>query len=286
MTPPPDPDLPPPGQRPMRGDEAELFVRLNQRLEREVARNVNTSRANVEDACTFAWEQLHRYQPDRGTVWGYLKVTALREAVRLDRIDRAHLSLDKLSPDGATRVETLPAQFVDHERVELLDLAAEAVKSLPQREGLVLFARAVGYSVEETAAMIGSGPKTVQRLHRRARQRLDEREAAEHAEELGRLPEAPLVSHAKQLQSRPPRYLRDALGRVPQNKDSPHRRLTWLRGAIAIERYRLTENVDDERSALGRRPPPEDPRRERWDAANRVVEGVCEQLGHDLGPER
>jgi hypothetical protein len=54
---------------------------------------VNTSEANVEEACAIAWAILLRGQPDReGNVFGWLHTTATREAVRLDRADRRHLA--------------------------------------------------------------------------------------------------------------------------------------------------------------------------------------------------
>ncbi len=50
---------------PLRGDEAALFQALQPRLLRAVRAAVNTSQANVEQACAITWAILLRRQPDR-----------------------------------------------------------------------------------------------------------------------------------------------------------------------------------------------------------------------------
>ena len=70
--------------------------------------------------------------------------------------------------------------------------------------------------------------------------------------------------------------------RSAKQKDTPAGRLAWLRGAIAIERYRLTYGIDDDRSALGRPPATSDPRRPLYDAALAAIGRAREQLGLDL----
>jgi hypothetical protein len=51
--------------KPPRGDEARLFEQFNDELMRKVARNVQTSREVIEDACAIAWSQFLSHQPDR-----------------------------------------------------------------------------------------------------------------------------------------------------------------------------------------------------------------------------
>jgi DNA-directed RNA polymerase specialized sigma24 family protein len=75
---------------PRRGDEAELYAQLQARLTKIVARQVRTSTANVEDACSFAWLQMLRYQPARETVLAWLVRVGTREAIKLDRRARHH----------------------------------------------------------------------------------------------------------------------------------------------------------------------------------------------------
>ncbi len=83
---------------PRHGDEAELYAQLATRLTKIVARQVRTSSANIEDACSFAWLQMLRYQPARETVLAWLIRVGTREAIRLDR-----------QPDAARWPQILPA---------------------------------------------------------------------------------------------------------------------------------------------------------------------------------
>jgi DNA-directed RNA polymerase specialized sigma24 family protein len=71
-----------------RGDEAELYLLHHDRLVRAVARTVNAPAALVEDACQTAWLILLRRQPDRDTVFGWLRTVAVHEAYRLSRDER------------------------------------------------------------------------------------------------------------------------------------------------------------------------------------------------------
>ena len=78
-------------QRTLQGDDAQLFSVFHAELQRTVRRVVNTSAANIEDACADAWLALLRYDPERRpSIRGWLVVVAIREAVRRDRLDRRH----------------------------------------------------------------------------------------------------------------------------------------------------------------------------------------------------
>lgn len=66
-----------------RGDEAELFERHAERLLRVVRRAIGGRRHVAEDACSFAWLQLLRTQPERGSIFPWLCVVAINEARRL-----------------------------------------------------------------------------------------------------------------------------------------------------------------------------------------------------------
>jgi DNA-directed RNA polymerase specialized sigma24 family protein len=68
-----------------RGDEPELFRRHHGRLLRLVARDTGAPPALAEDACSFAWLQLLRDQPERERIVGWLRVVARHEALRLQR---------------------------------------------------------------------------------------------------------------------------------------------------------------------------------------------------------
>ena len=86
----------------LRGDEAELFREHSDDLLRIVRSLVAAPEAMVEDACAMAWEQLLRYQPERGpTLIGWLRVVAVREAWRLSGMQRREPGLHELvDPNG------------------------------------------------------------------------------------------------------------------------------------------------------------------------------------------
>ncbi len=71
------------------GDEAGLYRDLQPRL-LGLLRSTLTARVQtLEDACSFAWVQLIRTQPDRApSVFGWLYVTARHEALRLVAVER------------------------------------------------------------------------------------------------------------------------------------------------------------------------------------------------------
>lgn len=83
-----------------RGDEAELFERHGERLVRLVRSTTGASRQVAEDACSFAWIQLLRRQPERDAVFAWLRVVATREAVRLLKRQLRDAALDE-DPKGA-----------------------------------------------------------------------------------------------------------------------------------------------------------------------------------------
>jgi hypothetical protein len=70
------------------GDEDELYRRHHGELHRAVAHAVHAPRELIEDACQAAWTTLLRRQPDRDTIFGWLRVVAIHEAYRLSAIDR------------------------------------------------------------------------------------------------------------------------------------------------------------------------------------------------------
>src|SRR3954453_13915126 len=106
-----------------RGDEERLYIAHANRLRRIVTANVNTSAANIEDACSFAWLQLVAKDPRRETVFGWLAKVAIREAIRLDRRDRGRISMD----DGAEH--SLQARSADADAQERI-LIAEVIDQL------------------------------------------------------------------------------------------------------------------------------------------------------------
>ena len=81
------------------GDETELFERYAKRLVRVTRSVVDAPHHVIEEACSIAWLQLIRTQPERGAVFAWLRVVASREALRLLGRDRREASLDEVARD-------------------------------------------------------------------------------------------------------------------------------------------------------------------------------------------
>jgi RNA polymerase sigma factor (sigma-70 family) len=145
---------------PLQGDEASLFAQHHVTLRRRVGRLVNTSDANMDEACSFAWMQLVRCQPRRETTLAWLTTVSVREAVRLDRRDRRDLQLvsgEELRDRG---------QSLTHAEAFA---ALEVVALLPPRQRELIGLQVAGYSRHEIAAMTGTSHRAVERHLRRAR---------------------------------------------------------------------------------------------------------------------
>jgi RNA polymerase sigma factor (sigma-70 family) len=143
------------------GDEAALFAEHHDRLIRSVSRAVRTSQANIEDACSFAWMQLLRHQPERREeLFAWLRTVAIREAIRLDRAQLRSAPMVDLD-EPTTEVC----------RSEVLD-ALQAVADLSPRLQRIFALHIAGYSYEEISYQTGDTARTVDRLMARARSRV------------------------------------------------------------------------------------------------------------------
>jgi DNA-directed RNA polymerase specialized sigma24 family protein len=148
-----------------------LFASYARRLEAVVSRRVRTSRANLEDACGFAWLQLVRHQPEPGVAFAWLCTTAVREAIKLDRRAGQVVALDDVA-------EVATGPFPG--RLELL-AAGEQVRAarLRPREARVIGLRVAGYGRPDIAGLTGDSQRTVDRQLARAQRKLcDVRRAA------------------------------------------------------------------------------------------------------------
>lgn len=92
----------------------------------------------------------------------------------------------------------------------------------------------------------------------------------------------------EQAIKQPPRYLTRVLGDTPPE---PNDRQVWQDAAREIERYRLTHNVTDERTALGREPEGDWKRHQAFDKAKDKALDARERLGlseraHRLEPQQ
>lgn len=149
------------------GDEAELYAEYNDRLRATVRRKVGTSLDNINDACSFAWVQLMATDPGRGfPVLAWLTTVAVREAIRLDRLERRPTKLtdrhEKSIGDRRTELESASRARE----------ALRALAELPNRQRNVLSRKVAGYSYDEIAEQTGDSWRTVERQLVRARQAL------------------------------------------------------------------------------------------------------------------
>jgi DNA-directed RNA polymerase specialized sigma24 family protein len=113
------------------GDEQALFRELHPRLGDHVRLLVRTSQANVEDACSFAFLQLLRYQPDRDNAYAWLLRTATREAIKSDQRARRTIALRTCDDDDRV-AEPADERTRPEHRVELL--AALDIENLDARD--------------------------------------------------------------------------------------------------------------------------------------------------------
>lgn len=164
-----EPTIPRPAEL---GDESALFLQHHDRLCCLLRRAVhNTDEHTIDDAVSYAFIQMLRYQPDRETVGGWLYRVAQREAVRLSVASRAYASVEVLlecGDPGLTRT-------LSHDPIPKAERTAEAlsvVAGLPERQRLALARSVAGLSREEIAAETGWSQRTVDRQLVRARARV------------------------------------------------------------------------------------------------------------------
>ena len=155
-------------------DTAALFSRYDRKLRDRVNAVVNTSQANIEDACMFAWVQLLRHEIDEiDAAYGWLTTVAIREAVKLDRADRRTRPLP-IDDNGAV-IEPIDPRDELAAR-DILDHAAAVIHQagLTSRQLEMIALQAWGLNYEEIAARTGDSRRTVGRQIMRARAKLAE----------------------------------------------------------------------------------------------------------------
>jgi RNA polymerase sigma factor (sigma-70 family) len=154
-----------------RGDEAELFERHGRRLVRIVQGASGAPRQVAEDACAFAWLQLLRRQPERGSIVGWLVVVALNEARRL-LSGRVHGELDD---ETETHAPSLGARAADIDVTVEAHEALEEIAALTEQQVRIFSLHLAGLTYEEICAATGYSRRQVDRHIVRARTRLRER---------------------------------------------------------------------------------------------------------------
>ena len=137
----------------LRGDEAELYQRHQSALVRAVARVVNAPRDLIEDACQSAWTILLRRQPERRSIFAWLRVVAIHEAYRLSRIASGDVRLEDLgAADGWDAL--IPGTCSLDETIEAR-AALRLLAELPERQRQDLVLLVAGFSYREIAEITG-----------------------------------------------------------------------------------------------------------------------------------
>ena len=140
-------------RRALRGDEDDLFRRHHRELELSVACVVRAPRALIEDACQTAWTLLLLHQPDRRTVFGWLRTVAIHEAYRLSRRSRRADRLELVESGGLDWADTIADSRTLDDAVEALE-ALRVLASLPDRQRHDLALKIAGYSYEEIRSRV------------------------------------------------------------------------------------------------------------------------------------
>jgi RNA polymerase sigma factor (sigma-70 family) len=154
------------------GDEAELYRRHHRDLERAVARVVHAPHELIEDACQSAWAILLRYQPDRRSIFGWLRTVAIHEAYRLSALGRRDARLEELCSGELDWTDTIADSRSLDDAVDALEFL-HAIASLPERQRQDLALRLAGYSYEEIRSRVpGRTFTNVNKSLRKARRRV------------------------------------------------------------------------------------------------------------------
>jgi RNA polymerase sigma factor (sigma-70 family) len=219
-----------------RGDEAELFASFNDELLRLVARAVNTSRDNVEDACAMAWAVFLRTQPDRDRNWrGYMYRVATREAIRLDQHERRRTHFRREGdPDPGGILEPADPKAESGLRAAELREALGLIERVPERRRSALVLSLIGLRYDEIGEILGVSKTRVNRLLVEANAQLRE-EIVSHQ---GVAPERTRLTRLVDLERERPAWLVRVIGRPPR-LDGTRKLLAW-RHAERPSRSRTT----------------------------------------------
>jgi RNA polymerase sigma factor (sigma-70 family) len=138
----------------LHGDESELYQCHHRALIRAVARVVDAPRELIEDACQTAWAILLHRQPERTSIFAWLRIVAIHEAYRLSRSAFRDSRLEDISAAEGWE-DQIPATWSLDDTIEAR-AALQFLAELPERERGDLALRVAGFSYREIAEMTGS----------------------------------------------------------------------------------------------------------------------------------
>jgi DNA-directed RNA polymerase specialized sigma24 family protein len=264
----------------LRGDELDLYSEFHRVLFRTVLRRVNASVDTVQDACSFAWVQFLREQPDRERNWkGWMVTTARREAWRLNAIEWNER--ESFDPDREPRTHGPDERYELRMRFEA---ALVELKKLPPPLQRVVLVRSQVWKGEEVAGVLGMRPDQVEPLLRAAAIQLAKVNENRHDRE--RPVASPRAARLRELEDEPPEWLTKVIGQCPhRSKSSAGVILSWRRAALAIDDYRRTTSYEHPREAIGFVPRDHDQKR-AYIRAERAILRVASECERRHGVER
>jgi hypothetical protein len=247
-----------------RGDEADLFRSFNPKLMHDIARSVDVAgSAVIEDACSHAWAQFMRYQPDRRRNWqGWLFRAAQREAWRLERELREHRPLRTSEDERKTDFgEAIDPR--DYQAISVgVDDALSIMQELPPRLQRIAMLRALGLRYSDISEITGDTPTRVAQLVARANLQIGEIITERNHHERT---DSPRAKRLWQLEHEQPQWLVDQIGRLPNLsrhiEGHTTRRRAWRRAALALDDLRQLVGSDRLADTLANRPADQDLRR-------------------------
>jgi RNA polymerase sigma factor (sigma-70 family) len=142
---------------------------------RIVQLTLHVPRHIAEDTCAFAWMQLLRTQPERDVIFGWLRVVATREALRLIRAQGrlAPFEEEPVEPESAHVDKSADLQLTLEVREAL-----EHISPLTQQQVRIFSLHVAGLSYEEICEATGYSRTQVNRHLVRARSQLRARRRA------------------------------------------------------------------------------------------------------------
>jgi DNA-directed RNA polymerase specialized sigma24 family protein len=153
MHPPTEPTAPQSAlKRAPQGDEEALYIRHHDELLRVVASVVRAPHALIEDACQTAWMKLLRHQPDRRSIFGWLRTVAIHEAYRLSARSRRDARLELVQSGAFDWTDKIADVRSLDDAVEGLE-ALRVLASLPDRQRTDMALFVAGYSYAEIREM-------------------------------------------------------------------------------------------------------------------------------------
>jgi RNA polymerase sigma factor (sigma-70 family) len=140
------PDDPTPKPRMLQGDEADIYRTHSAPLRAAVRRAVLGPDAIIDDACSYAWLQLMRHQPDRGpTLFAWLRTVAIHAGWDIAQREAREPTSEHLPGELEPRRGDLSPELQARE-------ALRALADLPDRQRTTLTLLISGHSYREIAA--------------------------------------------------------------------------------------------------------------------------------------